>query len=210
MINCYIIYLILEPFAGFVASGHPIFYMVPFAFSSYLCFGIVLFCSIMYLTKKETKFDLILYSSTQTGVIIATITITIGMIWAKVEWGQYWDWTPRETATLIMWLAYVALLIFRDMIDEKDYEKRATLSAIFGILVFPSVPLSNFIVGEMHPEPQQTGLGEGLAPLLMLNFLFIGIVTLILIFLAFKVNKYDFMLKEIRKAKIQAEYENSN
>jgi len=203
VINYFIVFIVVKPFQGFNVSGHPIFYMVPFAFSTYLCFGIVLLSAVLYLWRKDIRFDLFLVSGAQTGVVTGTITLIVGIIWSKPEWGYWWQWEPRQTATLIMWLAYVGLLVFREMIDEKNQEKRATLSAIFGISTSPSVPLSNFVVGALHPPPQQTGLGPGVGLYLMLNFLFIGFLTLILIYMSYRVNKIDFKLKKIRTIKMQ-------
>ncbi len=203
IINYYLTLITVESFEGFNVSGHPIFYMVPFAFSTYLCFGIVLLMSVFFLWKKQNIYDLVLVASAQVGALVAAITIIIGMIWSYVEWGYFWQWEPRQTATLIMWLAYVGLLIFRGMLDEKNPEKRGTLSAIFGIATFPSVPLSNYVVGALHPPPQQTSLAEGVGSKLMLNFLFIGLVTLILIYLTFRVNEIDFHLRRIRRIKME-------
>ncbi|UCE13932.1 MAG: cytochrome c biogenesis protein CcsA [Candidatus Heimdallarchaeota archaeon] len=199
MLNYFFVFIVVKSFQGFNVSGHPIFYMVPFAFSTYICFGIVLLSGILYLWRKDMRFDFFLVSGAQTGVVVGAITIIVGIIWSKPEWGYWWQWEPRQTATLIMWLAYVGLLIFRELVEERDHERKATLSAIFGIATSPSVPLSNFVVGALHPPPQQTELGSGVVLYLMLNFLFIGTLTLILVFMAFRVNKINFKLKEIRQ-----------
>ena len=195
-------YILVKSFAGFNVSGHPIFYMVPFAFSTYICFAMVLIGSSLFLWKKDMQYDLFLVSSAQTGVLVGAITILLGMIWSYVEWGYFWQWEPRQTATLIMWLAYIGLLIFREIQDDRDHNKRATLTAIFGIATFPSVPLSNFVVGALHPPPQQTLLGPGVGIYLMLNFLFIGIITIKLISVTYRGKKLDFRIGEIRKRKM--------
>ncbi|MFX0184194.1 MAG: cytochrome c biogenesis protein CcsA [Candidatus Hodarchaeota archaeon] len=204
VINYYLVYIVVKPFQGFIISGRPIFYMVPFAFSTYLCFGIALICGLLFLLwKKDLRLDLILVSSAQIGVVLGAITIIVGMIWAKVEWGAFWDWNDRETITLVMWLIYVGLLIFRDMLEVENLEKKATISAVFGIVAFVSVPLSYVIVGVLHPNPQQTSYSTGAGLYLMLNFLFIGLITLVLIYQAYKINKIDFTLKKTRKAKME-------
>jgi len=203
ILNYFLILISVKSFEGFNVSGHPIFYMVPFAFSTYLCFGIVLISGILFLITKNNKFDLLLLAGTQTGVVAGAITLLVGIIWSYAEWGYFWQWEARQTITLIMWLAYVSLLIFRGMLDEKDPEKRATLTAIFGIATSPSVPISNFVVGALHPPPQQTALGEGLGMLLMLNFLFIGTLSVLLIYASYHVNEIEMKLKWIRRAKLE-------
>ena len=175
--NYYFVYITVKSFQGFNVSGRPIFYMVPFAFSAYLCFGIVLVSSILYLLTRDLRFDLVLVSGAQTGVLIGAITLVIGMIWAYVEWGYFWQWEPRETMTLIMWFAYIGLLVFREMQDEKNHEKKAILTSIFGIAITPSVPLTYFVQGALHVEGGEVlggGLGTGAGMYLMLNFLFVG------------------------------------
>jgi cytochrome c-type biogenesis protein CcsB len=40
------------------------------------------------------------------GFITDTIMICAGAIWAKDLWGNYWNWDPVETWSLISWLTY--------------------------------------------------------------------------------------------------------
>ena len=188
---------------GGTVSPLPIFYMVPFAFSTYVTFGISLMSGLLYFWKKDLKFDLLLVSSAQVGVILGAITIIVGMIWAKPEWGAFWDWNPRETITLIMWLIYVSVLIFRDMLEEENANKKAQISAIFGIIAFVSVPFTYIIVGDLHPTPGKTYYGTGAGIFIPINFLFVGIISLILIYFTYRTNLIDFTLKSIRKAKME-------
>ncbi len=207
ILNYFFVYIVVKPFQGFQVSGRPIFYMVPFAFSTYLCFGVVLVSGLLHFVKKylnsEGLPDLLLVSGAQAGVVMGATTIIVGMIWSYVEWGYFWQWEPRQTSTLIMWLALVGLLIFREMLDEKNPEKRALISAVFGIATFPSVLLSNYVVGALHPPPQQTTLGEGVGMYLMLNFLFIGGLAVGLIYLSYKVNKIDVRLQKVRRIRME-------
>ncbi len=188
---------------GGSVSPLPIFYMVPFAFSTYVTFGISLISGIQYFWKRDLKYDLLLVSSAQVGVIIGAITIIVGMIWAKPEWGEFWDWNPRETVTLIMWLIYVAVLIFRDMLEEENPDRKAIISAIFGIIAFVSVPFTYVIAGDLHPNPQTTSYGTGAGMFIPINFLFIGVFSLILVYQKYRINLIDFTLKSIRKARME-------
>ncbi len=206
LMNFFIIYLVIQfKYADYYSvSPRPVFLMVPFAFATYFCFGITLISGILYLIwRKDIRLDLILLSSAQVGVMLGAITIIIGMMWAKVEWGAFWDWNPRETITLIMWLIYVGLLIFRDMLEVDNHERRATISAIFGILAFVSIPLSYFIVGIIHPNPSETGYSTGAGVFLMINFVFISAFAIFLILQAYRTNRIEFELQRIRKIKME-------
>lgn len=44
------------------------------------------------------------------GLPMLTVGIIAGAVWAHAVWGQYWSWTPKETATLVGWLVYVVYL----------------------------------------------------------------------------------------------------
>jgi len=35
-----------------------------------------------------------------------------GMIWAQIAWGSYWNWDPKESATLALFLSLSAYIVF--------------------------------------------------------------------------------------------------
>jgi ABC-type transport system involved in cytochrome c biogenesis permease subunit len=41
---------------------------------------------------------------------LMTMVIVTGAVWAKHAFGHYWQWDPKETASLITWLIYTAYL----------------------------------------------------------------------------------------------------
>lgn len=42
-----------------------------------------------------------------------TLSIVSGGIWAYVAWGRYWGWDPKETWSLVTWLAYLLFFHLR-------------------------------------------------------------------------------------------------
>jgi ABC-type transport system involved in cytochrome c biogenesis permease subunit len=40
------------------------------------------------------------------GYPLLTLSMLLGMIWARQAWGRYWGWDLKETWTLITWLVY--------------------------------------------------------------------------------------------------------
>jgi len=128
------------------ATGDPnnfkIFYFhVPIAISAYLAFAIVFAASILYLRSKEQKWDITALSGAEVGVVFAFLTLVSGSIWARSAWGDYWvTWDVRLNTSLVLFLIYLAYLMVRQAVEEP--EKRARLSAVFGIVGFIGVPLS--------------------------------------------------------------------
>ncbi|MHB8869040.1 MAG: cytochrome c biogenesis protein CcsA [Thermoleophilia bacterium] len=102
-------------------------------------FTIVFICSIVYLVKKDLRYDRVAGASAELGVMFTTITLLTGPLWAKPIWGAYWTWDPRLTATLVLWFIYVAYLMLRSSTSEGH--KRARLSAVFGIVGWIDVPI---------------------------------------------------------------------
>ena len=82
--------------------------------------------------------------------------------------------------TLIMFLFYVGMVLFRSTVD--DHVDKAKLTAVFGLVAFPTVPMTNFIVGGLHPEAQQSLIG-GSSAFMGAIFMFIGTFLIYLAFL---------------------------
>jgi heme exporter protein C len=176
-------YLLTPPFPkgpeGFVTSGHPVFYMISEAFVAFALFGIASVGSILYLIKKNLKYDVIVVSSAKTGILASSLTLLVGIFWSRAEWFYFWQWEARQTMTLIMFLFYTGMILFRSTVDE--LEDKAKLTAVFGLIAFPTVPMTNFIVGGLHPQPQQTSMSGNTFSGVVL--LFIGTLLIYLAFL---------------------------
>ena len=49
------------------------------------------------------------------GFPFLTLGLILGSIWAKLAWGDYWGWDPKELWSLATWLVYVFYFHFRTM-----------------------------------------------------------------------------------------------
>jgi heme exporter protein C len=66
------------------------FFHVPAAASSFVGFGIVFLCSIMYLRTRKQVYDLVAAAAAEVGVVFCVVGVVMGMLWAKPVWGTYW------------------------------------------------------------------------------------------------------------------------
>lgn len=55
----------------------------------------------------------VMYKSIAIGFAFFTIATILGALWATEAWGTYWQWDPKETWALIVWLNYAAWLHMR-------------------------------------------------------------------------------------------------
>lgn len=160
-----------------------IFYVhVPSAWIAFLAFFIVMIASAVYLITTFKKWDNIARASAEIGAIFCTLALIIGSLWAKPAWNVWWTWDWRLTATLVLWLIYIAYLMLRRYLKG---ERGARGAAVFGIIAFVDVPFVFFSIRwwkTQHLAPMIMGAeGSGLKPE-MLTTLLVSVVTFMLLF----------------------------
>jgi heme exporter protein C len=131
-----------------------IFYFhVPSGMMGLMAFAVNFFASLMYLIKKDRKWDSLALSATEVGLMFFTIVLVTGPIWAKPAWFVWWTWSPRLTSSLVLWILYLAYMLVRNYVP--DPERRAVMSAVFGIVAFVDAPIVFFSIRwwrDNHPS----------------------------------------------------------
>ncbi|MGI6553109.1 MAG: cytochrome c biogenesis protein [Bacillota bacterium] len=174
--SMYAIFL-YAPMEKVMREAQKIFYVhVGVAWNAALTLLVVFFASILYLKTRDLKWDRLGRASGEIGVLFVTLVLVTGPIWAKSAWNTWWNWEPRLTTTLVLWFIYLAYFFLRGAVEE-DHRK-ATLSAVFGIIAFLNVPIVYYSVHLWrlsHPVVFGRG-GGGLHPL-MLHALIITVIA---------------------------------
>lgn len=112
---------------------------VPAAWNAFLAFAVVLWGSVMYLWKREERWDMLAGAAAEVAAVLTALTIVLGSIWGRPTWGVWWTWDPRLTSTAILLVIIVGYLALRSFVDEP--ERRARWSAAVGILGALNVPI---------------------------------------------------------------------
>jgi cytochrome c-type biogenesis protein CcsB len=88
----------------------------------YFGIGAVLIGTIMAfrgpISRRLPSFEIlddIMYRAIAIGFAFFTVATILGALWAADAWGAYWQWDPKETWALIVWLNYAAWLHLRLM-----------------------------------------------------------------------------------------------
>lgn len=163
-----------------------IFYIhVSSAWTAFLAFFISFFGCIGYLASRQPKWDWLAVATAEVGLAFTGIVLITGPIWAKPVWGIWWTWDARLTTTFILGLLYAAYLLLRALMAEP--ERRAMISAVFGIFAFLDVPLCYFSIRwwrTLHPQPVIAGgPNSGLDPRMWQVILFVWAGLLVLMVL---------------------------
>ncbi len=173
-----------SPVQGPGSSVYRIFYThTPAAWVCYLTLAISLLASVLFLVKRDFKYDMLAEASAILGLMYGVIALITGSIWANAIWGVYWNWDPRETTTLVLWMAYIGYITLRLSINNK--QKRASTSAVYNILAFSTIPLSYLSITlwqSLHPQIIVPGSGISATPPVM-ETLFLNLVAASLIYL---------------------------
>src|SRR5215469_14995711 len=128
------------------------YYHVPAAIAAYTLFFLNFLSSIIYLWKRSVAADSFALATAEVGVVFATATLALGMIWARYAWGTWWVWDMRLTTFLILWLLYVSYLTLRRSSEGGSASVLASALAIFAFLDVPFSYMANQWFRTNHPQ----------------------------------------------------------
>jgi len=176
--NLYLIFIV-APTDSVLGHVQRVFYFhVPIAIMSFVAFFVVFIGSLGYLVRRTPKWDGIAHASAEVGVVLVTLALLTGIIWARPVWNTWWTWEPRLTTTLILWLIYVAYLMVRSYAPTQS--KGAIYAAVVGIIGFVDVPIVYYSVvwwRSIHPSPvvgpfaQADSLERSMSLILLFSFI---------------------------------------
>jgi heme exporter protein C len=148
------------------------YFHVPQAILSYVAAFLFGLGSLMYLLKRDLKWDRFAYCAAELGVLSATLTLATGMIWGRLAWGLWWAGDARTNLELILDLSFIGYLMLRNYLPER--EKRARLSTIFALLAVINVPINYGAIywwNTQHPKPVLGPAGGGTDPQILIALL---------------------------------------
>ena len=178
------------------------------AWAGMTAFLVCFVANLLYVWRRQQKWDSLAVSAAEVGLAFITVVLITGPIWAHPVWGIWWTWDARLTSTFVLWLLYISYLLLRTLIEEPD--RRALLSALFGIFAFLDVPL---VFGAIrwwrtqHPQPVIMGApGSGLEPT-MRNVFFFSVLALhaLMIFLVVERYRLETLRTELEVVRREAE-----
>jgi len=138
------------------------YYHIPQAWICVLAFLMSMIFSIRYLKNRRIEEDDRASDAARLGLIFCILATVTGSIFAKVTWGSFWNWDPRETSIFILLLIYGAYFALRGAVEVE--ERRAALASVYSIFAFITVPFLIFVIPRITPSlhPEDSIVNENL------------------------------------------------
>ena len=192
---------LVAPREAVMGDVQRVFYFhVPAAWVGYLALFVSFVASLLFLARRDSRWDGVAESSVEIGLVFITQGIITGSVWAKATWGVWWTWEPRLTTSAVLWVIYASYLTLRHAMEDES--RRARVAAVYSVLGFVAVPINFMAIRwwrTVHPLVFDSG-GSNLSPT-MLAVLIFCVVTFTLFYfvlLSFRL-RLQWMGEQVRK-----------
>lgn len=187
------------------------------AWASFAAYFVVFALSIAVLNERQMKYDAPARAAAEVGFTLNTIALATGTLWGIQEWSEaganalvtvYSE--PKVLVVLVLWFVFAAYLALRRLVDSP--ERRARLSAAFGVLGFLAVPMSfassRLLATSLHPDVAGPGKNPdaALGPVVGWILAF-SAVAFLLLFVALWLSRLRLLRAEERIAVLENDLE---
>lgn len=159
-----------------------LYFHVPLAWISVLAFCVSGIASITLLAgpkEREQRLDTIAHNSAIIGIVFNLLAVIAGAFWAKISWGMYWNWDPRQITIVFLFSIYAAYLCLR--IGTHASNAGVKINAVYLILAMIVLPFLVFVLPRMydslHPDPLINRAGKIEMDARMLTTLVLSLVS---------------------------------
>jgi heme exporter protein C len=109
--------------------------------------------SFRYLMFQHQNDDIWASALTSMGILFGMLGLVTGMVWAQFTWGAWWSGDPKQNASAIGLLMYLAYMVLRSSFEDK--RRQARVSATYNILAFfcliPLLFILPRLTDSLHP-----------------------------------------------------------
>lgn len=116
-----------------------IYLHVPSALMAINAWLMMLVASLIWLVRRHHVSALAAKAAAPVGITMTLIALATGALWGSPIWGTYWEWDPRLTSFLILFLFYLGYMALWSAIEDPDTAADLTsilclVGSIFAIL----------------------------------------------------------------------------
>ena len=116
-----------------------IYLHVPSAMMAINAWAMMLVASLIWLIRRHHVSALAAKAAAPVGVTMTLIALFTGAVWGQPMWGTWWEWDPRLTSFLILFLFYLGYMALWAAVEDPDTAADLTsvlclVGSIFAIL----------------------------------------------------------------------------
>lgn len=124
---------------NFGSSVKVIYVHVPSAMMAINIWAMMLVTSLIWLIRRHHVSALAARAAAPIGAVMTLIALITGAIWGQPMWGTWWEWDPRLTSFLILFLFYLGYMALWAAIENPDTAADLTgvlclVGSVFAIL----------------------------------------------------------------------------
>lgn len=97
-----------------------LFLHVPAAMMAINIWVMMLAASLIWLIRRHHVSALAARAAAPVGAVMTLIALVTGAIWGQPMWGTWWEWDPRLTSFLILFLFYLGYMALWGAIENPD------------------------------------------------------------------------------------------
>lgn len=120
--------------------GRILYVHVPAAWIAMVVFTVAFVGALGYLFTGKHAWDWTVEAACEVGVVLNALLLALGSIFAKPTWNTWWTWDPRLTASLVMMLTFIGVILLRGAVRDPD--RRATWSSVSTIVAYLNIPIT--------------------------------------------------------------------
>lgn len=116
-----------------------IYLHVPSAMMAINAWAMMLVASLIWLIRRHHVSALAAKAAAPIGVTMTMIALFTGAVWGQPMWGTWWEWDPRLTSFLILFLFYLGYMALWAAVEDPDTAADLTsvlclVGSVFAIL----------------------------------------------------------------------------
>lgn len=121
-----------------------VFLHVPAAMMAINIWVMMLVASLIWLIRRHHVSALAAKAAAPVGAVMTVIGLLTGAVWGQPMWGTWWEWDPRLTSFLILFLFYIGYIALWSAIEDPD--SAADLTAVLCLVGSVFALLSRYAV----------------------------------------------------------------
>lgn len=107
-----------------------------------------------YLRRRDLLDDARSKTAAALAALFCLLTTVTGMIFARVEWGAYWNWDPKQICIFVLLLIYAAYFVLRAGVEDEG--KRGAVAAVYILFAAVMTPLLGYVIPKYLPSLHPT------------------------------------------------------